>query len=245
MMIKLAAERRVFKLMFTVMFISVLLSGCLYPQSDSSKADIVSKEAIRNVQGAIDQYLQEKSILPIHNSDASVDRYEKFRINFEVLKKEGYIEMLPRSSFEGGGNYYFLILNEDTDPIVKAQNIYLTQKIIDLQRTVDDYVSKHQKLPKGEPLYEGFYALDYGALNMSTPKLHSVYSGSIVQLMISESGIVYIDYASDIYQAKLAHPELELPEDYDWRNILILNSDYVPVKSTAYKMVDDVPIPYE
>src|SRR5690606_31848036 len=106
----------------------------------------------RNVQGAVDQYLQDKSILPIHNSDATVDRFEKFRVNFEILKNERYIEMLPRSAFEGGGNYYFLILNEDTEPVIKAQSIYLSQQIIDLQRKVDEYESKHGNLPLGNSL---------------------------------------------------------------------------------------------
>lgn len=240
-----ATTLNLFKLSMTAALITVLLSGCLYPQSDSSPSDAVSKEAIRNVQGAVEQYLSEKSILPVHNSDSSVDRYEKFRINFDLLKQEGYIDMLPRSSFEGGGNFYFLILNEDTEPVVKAQSIYLSQKIIDLQRQVDDYAKQNGQLPADEQLYEGFSTIDYAKLKLKTPELHSVYSGSIVQLMLSDSGKVYINYASDIYQAMLANPEVELAEDADLRELLVLGSDYVPVKSPKYRLLNDEPVPYE
>jgi len=234
----------VIKMTMTALLL-VVLSGCLYPQSDSSSTQSVSKEAIRNVQGAIEQYMDEKSVLPIVNSDTSVDRFEKFRVNFDILKREGYLEMLPRSSYEGGGNFYYLILNEETEPVVKAQSVYLTQKIIDIQRKVEEYQSKNSKLPLGDKLYEGFYAIDYKALNMKTPELHSLYSGSIVQLMLTEAGSVYIDYASDIYQAKVANPELTEDAYDDWRYVLILNSDYVPVKSPKYKLIDGEPIPYE
>lgn len=233
------------KLSITATLLTLLLSGCLYPQTDSSPTDVVSKEAIRNVQAAVDQYLAEKSILPIHNSDSTVDRYEKFRVNFDLLKKESYVEHLPSSSFEGGGNFYYLILNEETDPVVKAQNIYLTQKVIDLQRKVDDYKSQHGNLPMTDKLYDGFYGIDYKALNMKTPEVHSPYSGSIAQLMLSESGTVYVDYASDIYQAMLANPELEISEEQDLRVLLIEKSDYVPVKGAEYRLLNNEPVPVE
>lgn len=233
------------KLSLTVALISLLLSGCLYPQTDSSTSSIVSKESMRNVQAAIDQYLNDKGILPIHNSDASVDRYEKFRVNFDTLKKEGYVDVLPSSAFEGGGNYYFLILNEDTEPTVKAQSIYLIQKMIDVQQKVDTYKSKNGTLPIAEQVYEGFYALDYKALDMKAPELHSLYSGGISELLIAESGTVYINYASDIYQMMKQHPEAELSDEHDLRELLVMYSDYVPVNSAKYKLINDEPVPYE
>lgn len=233
------------KLSITVALLSLLLSGCLYPQTDSSSTTIVSKESMRNVQAAIDQYMNDKGILPIHNSDSSVDRYEKFRVNFDMLKKEGYVDVLPSSSFEGGGNYYFLILNEDTEPTVKAQSIYLIQKMVDVQQKVDTYKDKHGTLPAAEQLYDGFYALDYDALEIKAPELHSMYSGSITELLIADSGTVYINYASDIYQMMRQHPDAELSDDHDLRELLVMYSDYVPVKSAKYKLLNDEPVPYE
>lgn len=233
------------KLSITVTLIALLLSGCLYPQTDSSSSTIVSKESMRNVQAAVDQYMNDKSILPIHNSDSNVDRYEKFRVNFDMLKQEGYVEVLPSSSFEGGGNYYFLILNEDTQPTVKAQSIYLIQKIIDVQRQVDAYRDKNGVLPAADQVYEGFYAIDYEALDIKAPQLHSIYSGSISELLLGESGTVYINYASDIYQMMMQHPDYELTDENDLRELLAMYSDYVPVKSAKYKLQNDEPVPYE
>src|SRR5690606_1443764 len=233
------------KLSITVTLIALLLSGCLYPQTDSSSTTIVSKESMRNVQAAVDQYMTDKGILPIHNSDSTVDRYEKFRVNFDMLKQEGYVEVLPSSSFEGGGNYYFLILNEDTKPTVKAQSIYLIQKIIDVQRQVDAYKGNNGVLPVADQVYDGFYAIDYGALDMKAPQLHSIYSGSISELLLGESGTVYINYASDIYQMMMQHPDYELTDENDLRELLVMYSDYVPVKSAKYRLQNDEPVPYE
>jgi len=242
---KISVHANKFKLLTSAALIALLLSGCLYPQTDSSSTSTVSKESMRNVQAAIEQYMNEKGILPIHNSDSTVDRYEKFRVNFDVLKKERYIDMLPSSSFEGGGNFYFLVLNEDTEPIVKAQSIYLIQKIIDLQRQVDAFKAENGKLPIVDQVYEGFHTIDYKAMSIKAPQLHSIYSGGITELLIGESGKVYINYASDIYQMMKQHPDYELAEQHDLRELLVMYSDYVPVHSPKYKLVNDEPIPYE
>ncbi|HIW33127.1 MAG TPA: DUF3939 domain-containing protein, partial [Candidatus Paenibacillus intestinavium] len=96
----------VIKMLLIVTTLLVVMTGCMYPKPDSSSGVVVSKEAIRNIQGAIEQYITTTGVLPIQNSDSTVGKYEKFRIDFEKLTKGSYIEYIPNSAFESGGNFY-------------------------------------------------------------------------------------------------------------------------------------------
>lgn len=229
------------KLMMVVAVLCTVMTGCMYPQSDTSSGAVVSKEAIRNVQAAIEQYLTTTGVLPIHNSDSKVGRYEKYRVDFGKLKDGGYLENIPNSAFEAGGNFYYLILNEEESPIVKAQSILLTQKVNDLQQKVSDYISAYGEVPLGTEAFPNVYYIDFEKLEIKKPTINSVYTGNISELLVSNDGTVYIDYAPELMQLLQKDSSLVISENLDLRELLVANSDYVPVKSTSYKLVNGEP----
>ncbi len=217
------------------------LSGCMYPK-DRMKQNAAPKEAIRNVQGAIDQYYDELQLLPIKNSSQSVPVYEKFLVDFDKLLSRGYISTMPAASFEGGGNYYFLILDEDSDPRVKLMDIVTAQRITDIQGWVNAYMQDHTAVPKASAVYPGFYEIDYKAMKRKEPTLVSVFSGIPQRAILDEDGTVFTDYGVDIMQLLERDKGKTYEENIDLRTLLVESSDYVPVKAPAYKLLDGEPV---
>lgn len=212
----------------------LLMTGCLYPKENSQYAS--PKEAVRNVQSAIDQYYGEQGLLPIVNASQDVPAYEKFRLDFRKLQGKGYLSTIPPAAFENGGNYYFLVIDEVTEPLVRLQDIVMTQKVNDLQKQVDNHLNSGGALPAKEPIYPGYYEIDYQALKTAQTSLTSMFTGGALQAMLDDRGTVYVDYGSDIMQQlkKLDNPGAM--ESKDLRRLLIDNSEFVPVKSPAYRL---------
>ncbi|MHA6483881.1 DUF3939 domain-containing protein [Paenibacillus sp. strain BS8-2] len=221
--------------------VALPLSGCMYPK-DRMQQSMAPKEAIRNVQGAVDQYYDELQLLPIKNSTQSVPVYEKYMIDFDKLISRGYISATPGASFEGGGHYYFLILNEDTDPIVKLMDIVTAQKINDIQNWVDTYMEQNAAVPKSSAVYPGFYEIDYEAMKKKEPTIVSVFSGIPQRAILDEDGTVFTDYGVDLMQLLERNKDKSYEENIDLRTLLVDESEYVPVKSPAYNLVDGEPV---
>ncbi|OUS77380.1 hypothetical protein B1748_06140 [Paenibacillus sp. MY03] len=232
--------RAAFVCLATVL-VALSLSGCMYPK-ERLKGKVAPKEAIRNVQGAIDQYYDDLQLLPIKNSSQSVPVYEKYLIDFGKLQAKGYISDVPAASFEGGGHYYFLILDEETEPRVKLMDIVTSQRINDIQNWVNAYIKENTAVPKGDSIYPGFYEIDYGKLKQKEPIITSVYSGTTQRAIVDEDGTVFTDYGIDIMQLLERNGEASYEENIDLRTLLVDSSDYVPVKSPAYKLVEGEPV---
>lgn len=220
---------------------TALLSGCLYPDEQKEQYQQPPKDAILNVQTVIDQYQKDTGLLPLLNADEQTPVYEKFKIDFAKLQRMNYLSTIPASAFEKGGNYYFLVINEETDPTVKLMNLVLYQKINDLQADVNAYSSTHDgKLPAGAEMYPSFAAIDYKALDEKEPAIQSPFSGMLMTAMIDPKGNVYLDYGPDIMQL-LKKQEQAPAQGADLRTLLVDASSFVPVKSPVYKLVNGDP----
>ncbi|WP_219836525.1 hypothetical protein [Paenibacillus sp. R14(2021)] len=226
-----------------LIMMTALLSGCLYPKDQLGQYQKPPKDAILNVQTVVDQFQKDTGLLPIQNSDEKTPVYEKFKVDFDKLQRMNYISTIPDTAYEKGGSYYYLVINEEKDPTVKLMNLVLYQKINDLEASVMAYADANGgKLPAGQKLYPSFTAIDYDALNVKEPVLHSIFSGSLLSAMMDPSGHVYIDYGADIMQQLSKLNEGKKPaSDTDLRMILVDNSDFVPVKSPLYKLVNGDP----
>lgn len=238
-----AERRRKPAAALALLLLAALLSGCLYPKDRLAENRIPPREAVRNVQAAVDQFREEQGgLLPIRNSAADTPAYEKFPVDFAKLQRMNYIGDIPSAAFEQGGSYYFLILHEETEPVVKLMDLKVFQQLADIQEWADAYRrSNGGELPAGEVIYPGFRVLDFAKLGRKEPVVRSMYSGQPMTLMLDESGKVYADYGADIRKALEKVGAAALPANADLREALVAASDFVPVKSPAYRSVNGDP----
>jgi len=221
---------------------SILLSGCLYPAEEKMKGQKPAKDSILTMQMVIEQYQKDTEVLPIRNSEADTPKYEKYLVDFDMLLFKDYISDIPATAFEKGGSYYYLIINEETKPTIKLMNLVQFQKINDIQTEMNRYRDQNGgKLPAGEVLYPGFSQIDYSKLSVKDPEIRSIFTGQTLLTMIDASGKVYIDYGIDITQALIKGEDKEVTADMDLRELLVDQSDFVPVKSPLYRLVNGEP----
>lgn len=223
--------------------LSVFLTGCLYNDSGNKVVKTVSKEAIRNVQAAVYEYVEDNGIYPVTATNNSQFTNLKFRIDFQKLIHENYIETIPNSAFEKSGIFYYVIYEYDDLPLVKTFDIQTSQLVSSYQDIVFDYILSAYKLPAKEEVSPNFYKLDYELLKSKEPSLISPFTNQPLQLMVSSTGQVYINYTADIMNYVQQYGNVDSYNDLN--EILIINSDYVPVKSPLYTFENNTPIPYE
>ncbi|EXX91312.1 hypothetical protein BG53_02290 [Paenibacillus darwinianus] len=225
-----------------VLTLTVALSGCLYPKDRLAQNLLPPKEAVRNVQQAIDQYQADNGLLPIKNAEVTTPAYEKFIVDFAKLLRMNYIGDVPAAAFEKGGRYYFLIQNEEDDPTVKLMSVVVFQQINDLQSRVDAYrAANGGLLPVGDEAYPSFRYLDFGKLGGVKTDVRSVYSRQPMNVIVHENGTVYADYGIDVRKAVEEEGGTPPEPGGDLRQLLVAKSDFVPVKSPAYYWVNGDP----
>src|SRR5699024_1195587 len=112
-------KKSVFMLVLLPMTL-VTLTGCLYPQDELTKNKIPNEEKLEMVQTAILQYMDETDgLLPINTKDNDVDDYEKYLIDFNMLKERQLISEPPGTAYENGGVYQYGVVTPEEDPRVK------------------------------------------------------------------------------------------------------------------------------
>lgn len=219
----------------------MVLAGCLYPQDQTPGNGAPVHGSVMAIQDAVTRYKETTGVLPIMNADESVPLYEKYKIDFGKMKRTGYIESIPRHAFENGGSYVFLLINEEDDPQVKLLDATVHQAIADVQKKVTDYMeSRGGEIPMGPEAYPGFHYLDFGKLGMDPPEIRSMFSLRPLELMADDKGTVYADYGIDIAEV-LEKGHSPAREGEDLRRLLAEASDFVPVKSPVYRLVDGSP----
>ncbi|MCQ6558043.1 hypothetical protein [Paenibacillus mendelii] len=225
-----------------IAIMATALSGCLYPDDQLEQNQRPAKDSILNVQTIVDQYQKDTGLLPIQNSKPDTPMYEKYLVDFDKLQRMQYISDIPANAFEKGGSYYYLIINEETDPTIKLMNLVIYQRINDIQNSIKTYAGKNGgKLPEGDSVYPGFKRIDYTKLSLNEPDIRSVFSGQTLGTMMDAKGLVYVDYGIDLTQVITKQEGAKPGPEQDLREILVANSDFVPVKSAAYYLVNGEP----
>lgn len=223
--------------------ISMTLQGCLYPKDQRKESQQSVREGVLLVQNAVDQYQKDSGLLPLISSDESVPRYEKFRVNFDLLKRRDLLSAIPGSAFESGGSGVYLIIDEETNPKVKVMDLLTSQRVNDLTRAIDSYKRSKGTLPKQEEIYPGFYRIDEQLISVRPAEVQSPFSRRVLEFMMDDQGRVYADYAQDIMQLIDASKVQPSGQEKDLRPMLTDASFYVPVKSVAYKWSKGAPVP--
>ena len=224
-----------------ILLAAAALAGCLYPKDQLAQNRMPPRDAVRQVQAAVDDYLRDTGLLPIKNADANTPRYEKYVVDLAKLQRTGYLSDLPAAAFEKGGNYYFLVLNEETEPTVRLLDIVVLRQLNDLQARVREYAASHGgALPAGEEMYPSFAVLDFDKLGGRKPDIRSVFSGLPINVLVHDSGEVFADYGIDI--RRLVESAGDAPDpDEDLRELLVRETPFVPVKSPVYHWIEGDP----
>lgn len=227
--------------LLVMLMLTLMTTGCLYPDEKNEAKAINYRDSVSRIQAAVDAYQADKGLLPILNANEDTPRYEKFRIDLSKLEQNGYLDEIPSTAFEKGGNAYFLILDEEVKPTVKVLDLITMQKVTDVQRAVDRYkISNKGALPSINEIYPGLFEVDLKKAGVTNSSLKSVYSGQEVAFLMDKQGKVYVDYAFDIMQL-IDKEKIQPQPDEDLRVYLEQSSYYVPVKSLPYQWKDGSP----
>ncbi|TVX92876.1 hypothetical protein [Paenibacillus agilis] len=227
-----------------ILIVCLLLQGCMYPNELRKENQASAKDGILLVQNAVDEYQQRNSLLPIITADQTVPRYEKFRIDFEVLLASEVLGAIPANAFENGGTGVYLIVNEEKKPTVRLMHLPTAQRVNDLQRAVTMYIEKNTgQLPSKEQLYPGFYEISLEKIGARPVEVRSPYSGDTLTFIMNEQGNVFADYAPDIMKAVEKSGKKPADKTDQVQELLVTEGLFVPVKSPVYEWRDNAPWP--
>lgn len=227
------------KNLFLLLLFIPLLSGCLYPKDRLVENVAPPVQQIQQVQEAVMKYQEKNGVLPILTRDASTPIYEKYPIDFRKIVPD-YLSVIPGAAFENGGNYMFVLINPEEKPEIRLADLVISQKIQSLQQDVLLYYSRNKSYPLGEKIVDGYYLLDFKAFNKKDERVTSQYSQQQLNIIISEKGVVGVDYMPDI---QIAVQKLSTSPGLidDLRNYLAVDSPVVPIKSFPYRLINGEP----
>ncbi|KIQ93646.1 hypothetical protein LH47_02271 [Anoxybacillus thermarum] len=217
-----------------IVVVSVLLSGCLYPQERLTQNQIPYKEQVERVQQAVNEYRQATGgLLPIKTRDMSTPIYQKYPIDFNLLVPR-YMAEPPGNAFESGGVYQYVLVDVETNPTVKLLDLRAAEAIRDLKLRIRMYQDTHGYPPFKDVLAKGVFTLDYKKLRLDAPPyVVSPYSGKNLPLIIDGKGEIYIDYRIDLYETLQSEAHHYRYGD-DIRDLLVKHSLFVPAYSLPY-----------
>src|SRR5690625_1629994 len=234
---------RTYKLITVLIFILIILTGCLYPKSELTKNQIPNEQQLEMIQKAVEQYKEQTGgLVPIKTKENNTAEYEKYLIDFTELKDAQLISEIPGTAFENGGIYQYVILSPDEDPQVKLIDLRMTEKLRDINVKSDIYRSKHIYPLFGAQIEKGIYQINYKKLGFkSEPVVVSPFTKNNLPFVMDETGDIYIDYRIDLQEVLQQYPD-KFNENEDIRSILADNYPFVPAHSLPYTIKNDEPV---
>ncbi|TCT25584.1 hypothetical protein EDD68_103139 [Melghiribacillus thermohalophilus] len=226
-----------------ILGITLLLTGCLYPEDRLAKNQVPNEVQLQTVQEAVVQF-QEASdgLLPIKTRHSDTPIFQKYPVDFEKLREYNLMGRAPGNSFEEGGKYQYVIIHPETEPTVKVIDLRMAAELRKMNTLIEIYRNEHIYPPFGKQVAEGIYRLNHESLGLETePYVESPYSGQPLPIVLNVQGEIFIDYSRDLYQA-LQKFEHEYEYGDDIRYILAENYPFVPAYSLPYTIQDGEPV---
>ncbi|WP_339177260.1 hypothetical protein [Oceanobacillus sp. FSL W7-1293] len=225
--------------LLTIPFMFLLLSGCMYPQSERSENQIPNEEQLAVVQQAVETYREEEDgLVPIQTKDSDTHIFEKYLIDFKQMLEKGYLSELPGNSFEEGGVYQYTIIDPEDDLQVRLIDLQTTEQLRSINVRLDVYRQEHTYPAYGQQITDQIYTVDYEKLGLSEPPTaKSPYSQADLPIVMDLDGKLYIDYSYDLNQA-LEEDDHGYEEGDDIRYLLVDNYPFVPAYSLPYTVED-------
>src|SRR5699024_12577930 len=95
----------------------ITLTICIFPDNELAKNKTPNEDQINMVQTAVEQYQEDTNVLlPIKTKEADVDIYEKYLIDFNMLKDNQLLSETPATAYENGGTYQYTLIDVEEDP---------------------------------------------------------------------------------------------------------------------------------
>lgn len=219
-----------------------ILTGCLFPQSELDQNKIPNDSQLEMVEDAVLDYMDETDgLIPIKTKQSDVSLYEKYLIDFSMLKERNLINDIPGTAYENGGVYQYSIVTPEEDPRVKLIDLRVTEEIRSVYVKLNTYRTKHTYPPFDEEVADGLYSINYEKLGIKKePKIVSPYTQSTLPIIMNTDGDLFVDYRIDLTQALEKHDH-SFEEGDDIRSILVDNYPFVPVYSLPYTIKDGEP----
>lgn len=213
-------------LVFTTMF----LSGCMYPNNELTKNQTPYKDQIQAVQIAIEDFKKDNSgILPIKTKAANTPIYERYPVDFKKLMPK-YISEPPGNAYESGGIFQYVLVDVESNPTVKLFDLRITDTIRDIKLRI-----KANGYPPFKKRVAGnVYTLNFKKLGFEQiPYVISPYTNQNLPFVVTGDAEIYVDYRSDLYQT-LKKGNFNETDGKDIRSILMKDSMFVPAYSLPY-----------
>lgn len=223
-----------------LIFLLLIMSGCMYPQSELAKNQAAVDDQIEMVQQAVFQYREQTDgLLPIKTKPNDVSVYEKYLIDFTMLKEKQLISTTPATAYENGGFFQYVIITPEEDPRVKLIDLRTTEKLREINIKLDIYRQKNIYPPFGEQVAEGVFAVNQEKLGLKEePSVISPFTGQNLPILMTTEGQLIIDYRIDL-QLALEEFNVDVNEGEDIRFILEDNYHFVPAYSLSYTIDGD------
>lgn len=223
--------------------LTLILSGCLYPQDKLEQNQSPNERQLELVQSAVDQYREDKQgLVPIKTKENDTPIFQKYLIDFSVLKENNLIDQIPGNAYEKGGHYQYTLLTPEDNPRVKLIDLRITEKVRRVNVQLDIYRNEHIYPPYGKEIADGIYNIDYKKLGFDTPiTVVSPYSQGNLPIVMDVAGKLYVDYRIDLMDA-LEEYEHDYKEGDDIRYLLADNTPFAPAYSLPYTIQDGEPV---
>jgi len=206
------------------------LTGCMYPGDDKATREIAYEDQLQSVQQAVDTYQKNSGgLLPIKTRDQETDPYIKYPVEFSKIVP-AYMEKIPSNAYENGGIYQYVLMDVETDPVVKLVDLRSAERIreLKLRQNINNSV------PFKEAVGEHVYAVDYKKMGFKEPlTVPSPYSDAQLPIVIGGNGEFYVDYSIDLHRI-LQNENPDVQEGEDIRRLLADEYPVLPAYSLPY-----------
>lgn len=229
--------------LFLLAFFVLILSGCLYPSNELEKNQAPNQAQLDMVQSALNDYQEHTNgLLPIRTKPNETPIFEKYLIDFNMMREQGSIAELPGNAYENGGYYQYAILDPENDPQVKLIDLRITEELRSINMRIDAYRDKNIYPPYGEEIDKQVFTIDHEKIGLDNPPtIKSPYSDTMLPVVMDTEGSIYIDYRIELNNA-LKEYKHNYKEGDDIRYILAENTPFLPVYSLPYTIKDNEPV---
>lgn len=213
-----------------LILIAILLSGCMYPESERVENQRPNEEQLASVQAAVEQFQETTGgLLPIKTRDQDVDQYIKYPIDFEKIVP-AYLSEIPPNAYENGGLFQYVIMDVEENPTVKLVDLRSAEKI----RELNIKLGANGYGPIADQVAENVYKLDYKIMGYKEEQtVPSPYSNVNLPLVATGDGSIYIDYSIELNRI-LQEDKPDVKPGEDIRYLLVDKFPVLPAYSLPY-----------